>query len=117
MTSIELSQAKAISEGGLAIAVSRDGESRLLVVRGELDMATVPHLGAALDAESERDAPIVVDLASLDFIDMTGLRALLDAAAQAATKAQAFEILNPSPAVERLLELTGFGSRFSIRRA
>jgi anti-sigma B factor antagonist len=117
MTSIELPKIRALRDPGLAIAVSRDGGTRVLVVSGELDMATAPHLRAALDAESERDAPTLVDLASLDFIDMTGLRVLLDAATDAAAKGQAFEVLNPSPAVSRLLELTGLGGRLSIRRA
>jgi anti-sigma B factor antagonist len=117
VTSVELSQARTLREPSFAIAVSRAGDSCCLAVSGELDMATAPRLRAALDAGLERDASMVVDLASLDFIDMAGLRALLDAAARAGANGRRFELLNPSPAVGRLLELTGLGGRLSIRRA
>jgi anti-anti-sigma factor len=117
VASIEHAQARTLREPSFAIAVSRAGDSCSLVVSGELDMATAPRLRAALDAELERDASMVVDLASLDFIDMAGLRALLDAAAHAGANGRRFDVLNPSPAVDRLLELTGLGRRLSIRRA
>jgi anti-sigma B factor antagonist len=117
MASIELSQVRSLREPSFAITISRVGDTCLLAVSGELDMATARQLRAALDAESEGDAPIVVDLAALDFIDITGLRALLDAAGHAAAKGLGFEVLNPSASVRRLLDLTGLGSGLSIRRA
>jgi anti-sigma B factor antagonist len=116
MTSIELSKARALSAPGFAIAVSRAGGTCFLAVSGELDMATGPQLRATLDAESDGGAPIVVDLASLDFIDITGLRVLLDAADQATAKGHDFEVRNPSAPVRRLLELTGLGGALPIRR-
>ena len=44
---------------------------------GELDMATVTQLKAALDTVSD-NGPVTVDLAGLTFIDSTGLHAFME---------------------------------------
>ena len=47
-----------------------------MVPRGELDLATVPVLEAALVAQA---GPVVLDLRGLTFVDATGLRLLIQA--------------------------------------
>jgi anti-anti-sigma factor len=47
----------------------------------------------------------VLDLAEVEFIDSSGLSALL----VAAETLTGFSVVNPSPAVRRMLELTGTG--------
>ncbi len=57
----------------------------VLTVRGELDIATVPDLGSAVDAELDgARRSLVIDLTPTRFIDSTGARCLLRAAKQAA---------------------------------
>jgi anti-anti-sigma factor len=51
----------------------------LLRLRGELDMSTVPVLQARLQAASEANEPVVLDLAELDFVDSSGLRLFIAA--------------------------------------
>jgi anti-sigma B factor antagonist len=64
----------------LAVERSRiDGYERL-DVEGELDIATAPRMMAALnEAIAEMDAPLVVNLTGVVFMDSTGLALLMNA--------------------------------------
>ena len=52
----------------------------VIVLEGELDLATAPRLAAELDSFSSGDV-ITVDLCSLDFMDCAGVRELMRASA------------------------------------
>jgi anti-sigma B factor antagonist len=56
---------------------SQEGAAEIWAVTGEIDMATKPRLQAVLDAIPGADAPIVVDLSAVTFMDSTGLAVLL----------------------------------------
>jgi anti-anti-sigma factor len=92
----------------LSIRRSRDGRVERLTVRGELDIATVPILERAFGAVlAQDDVPmIVVDLAKLTFMDSSGLHLLLRMN-DACAAADRLRIVNGSPAVVRLLDLSG----------
>ena len=65
-------------EGNLLIDVSRVGERVVLRLDGELDLAGVPLLEEAVaNALLDGVAAIVLDLRGLEFVDSTGLRAIL----------------------------------------
>jgi anti-anti-sigma factor len=62
-----------------ATVVDHDGEVRV-VVSGELDLATAPILGAAIeDAVTRGRERVVVDLAAAPFIDSSGINELVRA--------------------------------------
>ena len=76
------------------------------VVAGEVDLATAPRLDKAIRELERRRLPMVqVDLAEVSFMDVTGLRVLLDAARRANEDGHRFTISRPQPNVRRLLEL------------
>jgi anti-sigma B factor antagonist len=84
----------------------RDHEARL-ALRGELDMYTAPLLERELrNAVRSHPSEIVLDLKGLSFVDVSGLRAILDAARRARREGGAVVIANPLPHIVRLLELT-----------
>lgn len=56
------------------VDVARHGGADVLTVRGELDVATAPHLTEAAGAGNGR---LIVDLTEATFLDSTGLRALI----------------------------------------
>jgi anti-anti-sigma factor len=60
----------------LTVARDERGTCRL-VLRGELDLATVPRLVHALEDAGD---DVVLDLRDLTFMDSTGVRVLLEAA-------------------------------------
>ena len=91
-------------------------ESVKLALRGELDMYSAPLLERELRAAANVDAPLVVlDLAELTFMDVTGLRAILDAAREARRTHRTLVIENPRPHIVRLLELTAIDQTLTVR--
>jgi len=91
--------------GGLHLHSIRDGNILWVELYGELDLATVPMLDRELRSASARGAMrVVVDLSGLEFIDSSGLHALL-AARENAT--YALELTRGPAAVQRLFDLTG----------
>jgi anti-anti-sigma factor len=91
----------------------RDGVA-IVQPRGELDLATVETLRAALDG-IERAGRVVLDLRGLSFIDSTGLRLLvaLDQHAQRGGFQLAL-VMPPAPA-NRAIELSGLAGALPFR--
>lgn len=77
---------------------------------GEVDIATVPELqhrlGELLDAGFTR---IVVDLRRVEFMDSSGLHALLDAHRQAQRDGWELSIIPGRRSVQHVFEITGIG--------
>ena len=82
------------------------GDARIRV-RGEIDLATVPALSAALEAAEAGDAPqIVLDLTDVSFIDSSGIAVLLRADARSRRDGARLRLAT-SPAVDRVIDLCG----------
>jgi anti-anti-sigma factor len=89
--------------------VGRDGVLRLL---GELDVAGVPALQAAL-AEVDRD--IQIDCSGLTFIDCAGLRVLEETQRACENAGARLYLIAPPRCVTRLLDLAGLEGFFEVR--
>ncbi len=91
----------------LEFASRRIGPDAVVAVRGEIDNATAPQLRgallAALDSDTRR---IVVDLSEIDFVDSSGLGALVGARKQADQSGATLVIVCPKPHVRRLFEIS-----------
>jgi anti-sigma B factor antagonist len=88
----------------------------VLALKGELDLAAVPHLVEAA-AEIPAGAQLVIDLADLEFMDSSGLRALMNLDLRARREGWEITLARPQRAVMRLLDLTHVGDRIPIRDA
>ena len=99
----------------LAIETRRGRDRATLSLSGEFDMASVPRFEADL-AEVERDAPklIVVDLGGLDFMDSSGLRALVTADDRARREGRRLAIVPGPPPVRRVFEITQLVDRLEL---
>ena len=86
-----------------------------LVPTGELDIATTPILTQAFeDVFREGDtAMIVLDLSELSFMDSTGI-ALLLRMNDACKEADRLRIVNGTPTVVKVLDITGVRPRLPI---
>jgi anti-sigma B factor antagonist len=94
---------------GFSISISdRDGRA-VVVIRGELDLATAPDLEAAIKSRLDDGQDVVVDLRELDFMDSTGLRVLVAAHGRVEGTEQRFLIVRPLPgaSIERILAVAG----------
>ncbi|WHM40663.1 STAS domain-containing protein [Streptomyces sp. BPTC-684] len=80
----------------------------LITLAGEIDLATAPLLQETL-ARCLRDGirTVDVDLIPVTFCDCTGLNTFLEAAELTTAAGGALRLHYPSPALHRLLELTG----------
>ena len=88
--------------------VHEDG-SLLMALAGELDIATAPVLRQAVDELlSPHLRAVTLDLATLDFVDVTGLRALLDVKEMVAGVPVDFQLCSPSDRTLRVIRLAGF---------
>jgi anti-sigma B factor antagonist len=102
-------------EDQLRIDVRHEGDRLELRLRGELDLATVPLLEDQIDRAGAQGASMVVlDLEELEFIDSTGLRAILSASALATEREQEFAVTRGSEQVQRLLSLTHVAEHLRI---
>ena len=114
---IELSQLvpRAISvmtlEGSFdAVSIVRTGPTSAALI-GELDMAGT---SAVQDELALFDGDILLDCSGLSFIDLAGLRILIDTDSTCQTRAARLVLENPSPCLVRLLELTNLQTRFNV---
>jgi anti-sigma B factor antagonist len=85
-------------------------------VSGEIDASTVHILVEAFRDLSltESDRPLIVDVGEVDFIDSSGLRALINLANDAQTIGVGMVLQRPSPPVVRLLTVTGLDDLFGV---
>ncbi len=85
----------------------RTGSAIVLVLDGELDVATAPQLVAAV-AEAvgvPGSEPLFLDAAKVSFMDSSGIRALLESQERAEEAGRRFALVRPSGPVTRVLDL------------
>lgn len=82
-----------------------DGAVRMTLT-GELDLSATDGLRARLDEVQRSQRRVRLDLSELEFIDCTGIRAILEAMADARREGCAFEVdRSVSPIVGRIVSL------------
>jgi anti-anti-sigma factor len=93
----------------------RSGDGHLMVtLRGELDLVDAAPVTAALMAAADREPRIVVDLAGLKFVDVTGVTALARARKYARRVGGDLFLAAPRPQLTRLLGIDALAYRFSV---
>lgn len=93
-------------DGRASVSVEQwaEGTSRAVKIAGELDLSSVDAVRPALEeAAASLPSSLVFDLSELRFIDSSGLALLLVAAREVG----AVRMRNPTPAVWRVIEVTG----------
>ena len=85
------------------ITVTGDDQRTLMTVVGYLDIATAEQLRAAVLDQAA--ATIALDLAGVDFIDSSGLRALLETQESVAADGRSFVITALSQNAQRLAKI------------
>ena len=90
---------------GLRVQARQDAPGvAVLSVAGELDVSTAKTLEAAVEeACGAQPSELLFDLRELRFMDSAGIAVLLSAS----RKVPSVRLLDPSPAVRRVLEMTG----------
>ena len=97
------------------IVVVRTGEGAVVQVRGELDLSTAPRLRDELvNLADEGVRDVTVDLVDLDFIDSSGLSALVAGLKRLREQGGDLGLRSPKPSTLKVLEITGLTSVFRL---
>ena len=103
--------------GSLRADAHRAGGQVVVRLRGELDVYSAPTLRRTLADINVRDGvKVALDVAELTFMDAAGLGALLAARRDVLARGGDMVLHAPSPAVSRVLRITGVANRFTISR-
>ena len=91
----------------LAVERTSDEGVELVLVEGELDIATAPRLISVLNrAVQEALRSLVVDLSHVDFMDSTGLALLINAHRRLTRRSKGFAVVCPPGPLLRVFEVT-----------
>ena len=85
-----------------------------LMLTGELDLVTADRAHADIAHAQDDSRVLICDLADLWFIDLTGLRVLLDAAARAERTGRRLIVANAPPIMTRMLGLLGLDDALEV---
>jgi anti-anti-sigma factor len=93
--------------GTAALRLSRDGDVVIAALAGEIDLANARDVfGRTVAALDNRAAGLIIDLSPADYLDSSGLQALLDLANRTRIRGQSLRVVAPpESAPGRLLEL------------
>jgi anti-sigma B factor antagonist len=84
-----------------------DYASRRIAIRGEFDLATIPHLADTIfDLHRAGTGDITIDLAEVAFMDAAGLGALVTAKATQRDRGDTLAVVRATPAVRRLFVIS-----------
>ena len=84
-----------------------------LALTGRLDTLTSPELEEIINTELDGVTDLTLDLAGLDYISSAGLRVLLRAQKKMAA-AGTMKLINVSPIIMEIFEITGFSEILTI---
>jgi anti-sigma B factor antagonist len=97
------------------VDVRTEGRTAIIVVRGELDLATSPELEAQLQKVwNSGNEQLVIDLRELEFMDSTGLSIIVKAHQRLSDEGRQLSVVRGSQQVQRLLDLTGVSERLQL---
>ena len=101
---------------GFSVSCQSAGDRVSVEVSGELDLLTEPTLIEAVRNALTGEAPsrAVIDLTRIEFIDSSGLRALLVCRGTAEERGVALSLVVGDGPVGRLLDLAGVTDWFSV---
>ena len=112
------SEQREIADGTLVVRSLENNGSRVIAFAGELDLANAGTAESALESSlADASAPVIVDMRELEFIDSTGIALLVSALSRNEGGVRVSFIPSDSPAVIRVLELTGLAERLPLAEA
>ena len=101
----------------LDVSVATGASGPVLVLTGEADVTSVTRLDKALTAQiSGQAVQLTIDATNLRYADSASVTTLVMAAMKVRTRNGSVTLLNPQPAVARIMDLLRAGKIICIRR-
>jgi anti-sigma B factor antagonist len=101
------------SDGYASFRVDQRDGCAIVTASGDIDLATAEALREALGAAGENADRVVVDLASVTFIDMHAFSVLLSARPRRTPKGQV-SLVSPTPMVRKVVRMGRLDELFPI---
>lgn len=99
----------------LHISHAQVGDQLVITVVGDLDLGSAPELERALAELAPFDRAVAIELDQVEFIDSSGMRALLAVNDMVLTAVGTpVTLVGGTAATKRLIELTGLGQVFRL---
>lgn len=103
--------------GRLSIHSFERERRHTIVLEGELDMASAPLLESAVSEACDGGATeFVLDMSAVEFIDSSGLKAILHGKTMCERRASSFSLTPATRPAQRVFEATGLVDRLRFRR-
>ena len=103
-----------MSPKSFQVSLEDRGSVVVVRVRGEVDTATAPQMGQAIEAQLARRRRVVMDLSEVEFMDLHGLAVLMRASRRTRTDGGSFAVERLAPCVRRLFELVRLDGEIRI---
>jgi anti-sigma B factor antagonist len=100
----------------LTIEVRRERDHAIVAAAGEIDIATVAELRERLFELADDGQSIVVDLSQVNFVDSTGLGALVGASKRTAAHGATLLVAGARPQIRQLFRMTGLEGQVPLAR-
>jgi anti-anti-sigma factor len=100
---------------GFSVSATERSGRVVVLVRGELDLATAPELEKVVSDSLDAGDEVAVDLRELEFMDSTGLRVLVSAHARAGG-GKRFVVVRPPAGgpIAKILAIAGVESELDL---
>ena len=101
----------------LTISMPIRGDTTVLELRGELDLASAHQLRRSVRAVLHEDDPsrLALDLSGLSFTDSMGLSVMVWAHQRMVERGHVLYLVAPRPSVVEVLRVTGLDKRLNIQ--
>jgi anti-sigma B factor antagonist len=107
----DMSGTTARPDEGFRMTERREGETVILTLIGELDLASVGGVQQRLGELRDAGSPVILDLDQLTFMDSTGIRMLVSACQDADEHGWTFKVTRGSGRVRHLLSVVQIADR------
>jgi anti-sigma B factor antagonist len=99
----------------LVIDTTRDDDGSVISVGGDIDLYSSPRLRETIFAEIDRAVPrLALDLSEVRYMDSSGVATLVEGLQRAKAAGIGFKLVEPSPKVMQVLEMTRLDSVFEV---
>ena len=114
-TRLSRARVPVVLRGCQVLVTTRPPATLLAEVRGDLDVATVPHLSARLATAPGPHRLVVLDLTAVQFLGAAGITALLRIRERVRGHHGTFRVVAPAGPVLRLLSMVDLATTLDVR--
>lgn len=99
----------------MTLDIEKKENGTRLAVKGRLDTVTSQEFDSQVKQLSADAGDVVVDCADMEYISSAGLRSLISLLKSVKAAGHDLEVINLTPAVRPVFDMTGFSKLFNIK--